>query len=162
MDFLGRFKPQVQIKSEIDAAVSSIDSALGGMGLNPSWRDQLNWTAQQIADYNSSMQAQAQIQNSNALAAQAQQSGWAATNMPHVNPIDDLTHHPFQAASLYVRLRMSREELKARDIEIAFVRQMGGCVHVAIVNQDRLLTMIDEEVGAFPSDAFIARIRLLL
>ena len=39
---------------------------------------------------------------------------------------------------------------------------MGGCVHVAIVNQDRLLTMIDEDVGAFPSDAFIARIRLML
>ena len=57
---------------------------------------------------------------------------------------------------------MTRAELKAKDIEIAFVRQMGGSVHCAIINQERVLTMIDEDVGAFPSDAFIARIRLLL
>ena len=94
--------------------------------------------------------------------AQAQQSGWAATNMPHLDPIDDMIRNPFQAASLYFRLRMTKAELKQKDIEIAFVRRMGGSVHCAIINQERILTMIDEDVGAFPSDAFIARIRLLL
>ena len=93
-----------------------------------------------------------------AAAAQAQQ-GWAATQF---NPLDELVKNPFQAAALYFRLRMTKAELKAKDIEIAFVRRMGGSVHCAIVNQERILTMIDEDVGAFPSDAFIARIRLLL
>ena len=96
---------------------------------------------------------------------QAQQGGWAATNVPQgqtAEPVDLLINNPFQAASLYIRLRMTQRQLKEKDIEIAFVRQMGGCVHVAIVNQDRLLTMIDEDAGAFPSDAFVARIRLLL
>ena len=93
--------------------------------------------------------------------AQAQQGGWAATNMPF-DPNDELILNPFQARSLYVRLRMTRGQLKEKDIEIAFVRQMGSAVHVAIINQDRIITMIDEDVGAFPSDAFIARIRLLL
>ena len=97
-----------------------------------------------------------------AAAAQAQQSGWAATNMPHLDPIDELVKNPFQSAALYFRLRMTKSELKAKDIEIAFVRRMGGSVHCAIINQERILTMIDEDVGAFPSDAFIARIRLLL
>ena len=91
--------------------------------------------------------------------AQAQQSGWAST---HTDPIDELVKNPFQAASLCFRLRMTKAELKQKDIEIAFVRRMGGSVHCAIINQERILTMIDEDVGAFPSDAFIARIRLLL
>ena len=95
-------------------------------------------------------------------AAQAQQSGWASTQSTQFDPIDELTKNPFQAASLCFRLRMTKAELKAKDIEIAFVRRMGGSVHCAIINQDRILTMIDEDVGAFPSDAFIARIRLLL
>ena len=92
-------------------------------------------------------------------AAQAQQSGWASTQF---DPVDELVKNPFQAAALYFRLRMTKAELKAKDIEIAFVRRMGGSVHCAIINQERVLTMIDEDVGAFPSDAFIARIRLLL
>ena len=92
-------------------------------------------------------------------AAQAQQSGWGST---HTDPIDELVKNPFQAAALYFRLRMTKAELKQKDIEIAFVRRMGGSVHCAIINQERILTMIDEDVGAFPSDAFIARIRLLL
>ena len=91
-------------------------------------------------------------------AAQAQQ-GWASTQF---DPIDELVKNPFQAAALYFRLRMTKAELKAKDIEVAFVRRMGGSVHCAIINQDRILTMIDEDVGAFPSDAFIARIRLLI
>ena len=99
---------------------------------------------------------------SRSLAAQAQQSGWASTQSTQFDPIDELVKNPFQAASLYFRLRMTKAELKAKDIEIAFVRRMGGSVHCAIINQERILTMIDEDVGAFPSDAFIARIRLLL
>ena len=95
-------------------------------------------------------------------AAQAQQSGWASTQSTQFDPIDELVKNPFQAASLCFRLRMTKAELKAKDIEIAFVRRMGGSVHCAIINQERVLTMIDEDVGAFPSDAFIARIRLLL
>ena len=87
------------------------------------------------------------------------QQGWASTQL---DPIDELVKNPFQAASLYFRLRMTKAELKAKDIEIAFVRRMGGSVHCVIINQERVLTMIDEDVGAFPSDAFIARIRLLL
>ena len=93
---------------------------------------------------------------------QAQQSGWASTQSTQFDPIDELIKNPFQAAALYFRLRMTKAELKAKDIEIAFVRRMGGSVHCAIINQERILTMIDEDVGAFPSDAFIARIRLLL
>ena len=96
------------------------------------------------------------------VAAQAQQSGWASTQSTQFDPIDELVKNPFQAAALYFRLRMTKAELKAKDIEIAFVRRMGGSVHCAIINQERVLTMIDEDVGAFPSDAFIARIRLLL
>jgi hypothetical protein len=92
------------------------------------------------------------------------QGGWAATNEPDPvhNAVVELTRNPFQAASLYIRLRMTKAALKAKDIEIAFVRQMGNAVHVAIVTHDQVVTMIDEDVGAFPSDAFIARIRLLL
>ena len=135
-------------------------------------RDRVNQAVYQ--DSANALAAQAQQGNwaaSNLAAAaaqaqQAQQSGWAATNAPAPDPVHnaivDLIRNPFQATSLCLRLRMTKAELKAKDIEIAFVRQMGGSVHCAIINQDRVITMIDEDVGAFPSDAFIARIRLLL
>ena len=144
-------KSKSQIELEMRQATLSLPPVVSG-GL-AAWdaaqamQDQLNY---------------ALAHGSQAGAAQAQQSGWAATNSPHLDPVDDLIRNPFQAASLYFRLRMTRAQLKAKDIEIAFVRQMGGSVHCAIINQNRIITMIDEDVGAFPSDAFIARIRLLL
>ena len=138
------FKPQVQIDRE--KSLATVDAS-GLLDAAQAIQDQLN----------SSLYA-----GNQSLAAangQAQQSGWAATQF---DPLDELVKNPFQAAALYFRLRMTKAELKAKDIEVAFVRRMGGSVHCAIINQDRILTMIDEDVGAFPSDAFIARIRLLL
>lgn len=133
------FKPQFLIDKERQAAAISRDAAAAALDA------QLSQAMQQV------------MYDGNAA-----QAGWASTAQPHVDPINDIVRNPFQAAALYMRLRMTRDELKQKDIEIAFVRQMGGLVHVAIVNRERILTMIDEDVGAFPSDAFIARIRLLL
>lgn len=134
------FKSKSQIEMEMKQSGLSLPPQNGQLG---------GWAAAQVQD----QMNQAFYHGNQAAAAQAA--------MPHLDP-DDLVRYPFQAASLYIRLRMTRAELKAKDIEIAFVRQMGGSVHCAIINQERVLTMIDEDAGAFPSDAFIARIRLLL
>ena len=154
---LGIFKPQDQVERERQAAAAG--------GILTAWNEaqQSVLSAQQLQD---AMNSAMYHGNDASKYANAQQGGWAAANQPQqgwqADPVDLLIKNPFQANALYVRLRMTRVELKAKDIEFAFVRQMGGSVHVAIVNQDRVLTMIDEDVGAFPSDAFIARIRLLL
>ena len=146
---------------EVVGIAPPIDTS-GLLGAAQAMQDQLNHA---LSNSNKSLAA-SNLAAAAAQAQQAQQSGWAATNAPAPDPVHnaivDLIRNPFQATSLCLRLRMTKAELKAKDIEIAFVRQMGGSVHCAIINQDRVITMIDEDVGAFPSDAFIARIRLLL
>jgi hypothetical protein len=153
-------------------------SILGGIGGIFKSRDQLELEMRQAAasgaptawDASQAAQAAQQLQYAMNQAlyhgsdAANPPRGWAATNQAqgYNDPVSDLIQNPFQASALYFRLRLTKGQLKEKDIEIAFVRRMGDAVHVAIVNQDRILTMIDEDVWAFPSDAFLARIRLLL
>jgi hypothetical protein len=95
--------------------------------------------------------------------AYPQQSGWAATNVPvsAFDPIGELIVNPFQAMAIYLRLRMSQAMLKARGIEIALVRHMGSAVNVVVITKDQMVTLTDEDDVAFPSDAFLAKLRLL-
>ena len=64
----------------------------------------------------------------------AQQGGWDA-----LTPVDrpTLVKNPFQAASLYFRLRMTRQELKAEGHRDRLRAPDGRLVHYVIINQDR-------------------------
>jgi len=59
------------------------------------------------------------------------------------------------------RLRMSRRELEAKGIEILNVRRVVDEVHVVLGVKDQTLVLKDDE-GSFPSDEFVAKLRLLL
>jgi hypothetical protein len=142
---LGIFKSPDQVERERLAA------AQGGM-LAQQLQDQVNHALyagnQSLADAN----------------GQAQQSGWAGTNGPagQYDPIGGLVANPFQPEALYFRLRMTKGQLKLKNIEIALVRQVGSAVNVVVITKDQMLTLVDEDVGAFPSDVFIAKFRLML
>ena len=150
---LGIWKPPDQIERERAAAYA------GGI-IGPWDAAQSQQASQQLQD---AMNQALYHGNDASKYANAQQGGWAAINGPttQFDPVDDLIRNPFQAASIYIRLRMTKAALKEKDMEIAFVRAMGSAVHVALITRDKVVTLIDEQPEAFPSDVFVARLRLM-
>lgn len=70
-------------------------------------------------------------------------------------------HDYITPQAICFRLRMDYASLREKGVEILNVRQVIDEVHVVIGHKDQTLILKDE-AGSFPSDEFVAKMRLLL